>query len=354
MIIKNLYILLFSLLLFACVKDKPNPDVQTVPLNNNRKIVVLNEGSFNNYNAEVSIIDLENNSTTNNVFKNVNQQILGDVAQHISIINNQYYITINNSNKIVVLDTNFQLTSEINNILFPRYITQISKEKAYVSCMYFPYVFVLNLQTNSISDTIQTDFANTENILVVNNEVWICNWDTACNYIYIVDKFSNEIKEKISINGYAPHNILQDKNGMIWVLSGNKYKNKSSYLTQINPINKTILKKFVFSANDDPIKISFNNSKDELYYINVNYNGQSTNNGLYKIKIDDINLPNNPLISAPKNTYFWAIAIDPITSNILLSDPKGFTQNSTIYQYNEEGKLLQTFQTGIGSNQFLF
>jgi hypothetical protein len=147
---------------------------------------------------------------------------------------------------------------------------------------------------------------------------------------------------------------VQDHQGKIWVLSGNKYKGKSSYLTCIDPVTDEILRTFQFSADADPIRLSLNHSADTLYFINVNYNGQSAVNGLFRMSVNAHAMPSLPFIAAPFNTYFWAYAIHPTTHHLFLSDPKGFTQSSTIYEYNMDGEILHTYQSGIGSNQFLF
>lgn len=344
-----------SFFIVACVKDKPNPEIKPLPSLNANGLLVLNEGSYSNNNAELSYIDLATKEVSNALFKKVNNKSLGDVAQSLTIINGRYYIAVNNSHKIVILDTsNFTIIHTIEQIKFPRFITQINTDIAYVSSLYLPYVYVLQLSNNTIIDTIITDFPNTEQMIALQNDVWICNWDTACNYLYKVDKLTHQLKTKVNIGTYAPHDIVQDKNGMLWVLSGNKYKSKSSSLTCINPESHLIEKSFSFQTDEDPIRLNINASKDTLYYINVNYIGGANNNGLYRMPIDDNTLPPNPMVHAPLNTYFWAFNIDPVTSHFFLSDPKGFTQSSTIYEYTSDGSLLNTFQTGIGSNQLIF
>lgn len=354
--IKLFHSLIFVSLCFsACVKDKPNPDIKTIPKETNNGVLVLNEGSYANNNSEISYIDFETQQVSNSIFKTVNGKSLGDVAQSITLIEGKYYIAINNSHKIVIVDTsNFSLLYTIENIKFPRYITQVSEDIAYISSLYFPYVYVLSLSNHTVIDTLITDYPNTEQMLVWNQDVWICNWDTACNYLYKFDKSTHQQKEKVSLKGYAPHDIVLDKNGMLWVLSGNKYKNKMSYLTCINPANNSIEKYFAFDAEADPIRLSMNIGKDTLYFILVNYDAKAGNNGLYRMPIDAIALPASPLIHAVSNSYFWALAINPANSHIFISDPKGFTQSSTIYEYTNDGNLLHSFQTGVGSNQFIF
>lgn len=350
------FILILTIGLFSCVKDKPNPP-KTIDLKSlSNSILVLNEGTYGNNNAELSLIDFKNHEVANSIFKQQNKISLGDVAQSISLINGDYYITVNNSHKIVIIDTNqFKIKSIISNVQFPRYLYQISDDIAYLSSLYSPYIYVLQLSDNKIIDTIITDFPNTENLLSDDNFVWACNWDTACNYIYKIEKKSHKIIDRILLNhAFAPQYITQDKNGYLWVLSGNKYKNKTSYLSKISTKSNQVIHQFEFNSQDEPIKLCMNQTKDTLFFLQIDYFGKQNSNGLYQMSIDASHLPQNAWIPAPQNTYFWAIGIDPFSQHIYLSDPKGFTQSSTIYEYLPNGNLINTFQTGIGSNQFIF
>ncbi|HMN33523.1 MAG TPA: DUF5074 domain-containing protein [Chitinophagaceae bacterium] len=352
----KLHILILMSFLFACVKDKPHPYLsQNIDLNNHG-ILILNEGAYGNNNAEISYLDLKNNQIQNGIFKTQNKLPLGDVAQSITLINGQYFIGVNNSNKVVVIDTQqHKIIQTIQNIPYPRYIVQSSINTAFISSIYQSSIYVLDLNSYQIIDTIHTDFPNNENMLFDGQNIWACNWDTACNYIYKIDQNTFQITERISINqAKAPHSILQDKDGNLWVLSGDKYKNCNSFLTQYSIQNKQILRQIPFKKTAEPIKLTINDSKDSLYFIQVDYYATNQDNGIYRMRIDDNQIPDKAFIEAPTNTYFWGLGIHPISKNLFISDPKGFTQSSTIYEYSNKGELLNTFQAGIGSNMFLF
>jgi DNA-binding beta-propeller fold protein YncE len=350
-------LLLLSLFanLSACVKDRPNPDLHSLPSSKHRGIIISNEGSYGNNNGELSFLDIDSNAIFNQLYFTSNAKQLGDVVQSISRINNLYYVAVNNSNKIVVIDpTTYKEITTITSITSPRYITQVSANKAYVSCLYSPRIYVLDITSNKITSTIQVDFPNTERMICQNGLCYVTNWDTASNIIYQINTSNDRIEHRILINGRASHDIVSDKNGMLWILSGNKYKNKSSYLTQYNPLTKQIIQTFPFAAAHDPFRLTINQHKDTLYFINVDYNGTSSSNGLYRMSISNMTLPPSPFIQAPINSYFWALGIDSVTQHIYLSDPKGFTQQSTIYEYSSTGELMHQFTAGIGANSFLF
>jgi DNA-binding beta-propeller fold protein YncE len=349
------YFVLFILFacLTSCVKDKPNPDSKLFPSNTNNGIVILNEGAFGNNNAEISFLDLDKKEISNNLFRLANNKSLGDVAQSITYHDGKYYVVVNNSNKIVIIDAlAFNEISTISSIISPRYIQITKTNKAYVSSFLKTSIYVIDLNTNTIVNTIPIDFQGSEHLLLQDSILWITNWNVNSNLIYKLNTNTDVMMNKISLPGFASHSLAIDATKKLWVLSGNRYKNRNSFLTRINTVNSEIEKSFSFTNNEEPIRLLING--DCLYYINVNYDGLLTNNGIYKMKITDSNLPTTAYISAPLNSYFWSFGIDVNSDHIFVSDPKGFTQQSAILEYDEMGVLLNTYKAGLGANSFLF
>ena len=78
-----------------------------------------------------------NNSVIENYYANQNNnQILGSIAQSLSFFQSNFYVVINNSNKIVVCNNQFKKTSQISGLTSPRYFLPVSNQKAYVSDLY--------------------------------------------------------------------------------------------------------------------------------------------------------------------------------------------------------------------------
>lgn len=339
-------------LLIACVKDKPNPHVTTIPFDLFSELIILNEGSCGNNNSELSVISNQNKQLSQYRFKN--GKSLGDVAQDIAYVNGKYFITLNGSNKIEVCNPDFLSHMTINNVAYPRYLLPINAQTAYVSSLYNPFVYVLDLNNMKVKDTIRTSYDNTENMLVQETTAYITCWNTQCNYLYKVNTQTHQLYDSIDLQAYAPHQICEDKNGMLWVLCGNKDKGVISSLVQVNPSTKSITKKIDFVAAQDPFRMKVNTHGDSLYFIMINYNGQDEHNGLYKMGIFENSIPLRPFIQAPTLSYFWGFEIEPISKRIFITDPKGFTQSSTILTYSENGTLIGSFQAGIGSSKILF
>src|SRR5690606_41766838 len=101
----------------------------------------------------------------------------------------------------------------------------------------------------------------------------------------------------------------------------------------------------LFEALASPQFLNINSQKDKLYY--------ASNKAIWEIDINTNVLPTQALIHLQdKNIY--ALNVDPISDDIYLSDAVDFVQSSQLYRYNSEGKLLDSFEGGIITNQFLF
>lgn len=69
---------------------------------------VINEGNFGSGNASVSLFDPAKNEVVEDFYKTQNSAALGDVAQSMSRVNDNYYVVVNNSAKILVCDKDFK------------------------------------------------------------------------------------------------------------------------------------------------------------------------------------------------------------------------------------------------------
>lgn len=342
------------LLLSACVKDKPQPQNTEISNSSGRKIWVANEGSLGNGNASLSFILPDKDSIYNNIFEGKNNQSLGDVFESMLLVGNRLFMAINNSDKIQIIDKdNFTSLGTIS-VQKPRYMVVVDSHKMYVSSLFYADINIVDPTTLQVTGSIQTDYPNTEGLLVFNQKVYACNWDTACNYLYEINPENNQIVKRIFIAGYAPQQVLADKEGKLWVLAGNTEKGKPATLTRIDPVSGSILQSFHFPAAADVMKPCWNAGKDTLYFLEVNYNGGTSNNGVFRMDIHAQTLPANPLVQAKSLQYFWALGVDSTTGKIYVGDPKGFIQRGSVLVYDNNGNLLQTYAAELGPGFFLF
>jgi DNA-binding beta-propeller fold protein YncE len=231
---------------------------------------------------------------------------------------------------------------------------KVNDAKMYVSSLYYPEVNIVNPKTGQVTGKIDIDYPNSEGMASLNGKVYVCNWDTACNYIYEIDPATDQVSARINIAGRASQQVLIDKNKKLWVLAGNVYKQKIATLTQIDPATRTVLKSFTFPAGADIMKPCWNPTKDTLYFLGVNYNGGTDYNGVYRMDITATSLPVTLFIQAQPLQYYWALGLDSVTNQIYLGDPKGFIQKGNVSVYQTNGQKIRSFNTGLGPGYFSF
>jgi hypothetical protein len=341
------------LLVAACVKDKPNPTPAPPPADTVNNVYVVCEGSLGNGNSSLSMYSAASGIAYEDVYTSANNQSLGDVFQSMTVIGDKLFLCVNNSDKVVVLNKADHKQVGIISIPKPRYILPLSADKAYVSTLYSKKIYIINPQSMSVTGSFDMPYENTEAMLLKDDMAYFCPWDTACDKVYIINTKTDAIERSITVAGRAPQGAVQDKDGNIWVVSGNVYKKKQAALTCINA-NNEVAKSFAFPDKADPMKPVFNKAGDMLYFIEVNYNGGNEYNGIYRMGINDASLPAAPFVQANKYQYFWALDVHPVSGDIYIGDPKGFTQKGAVYIYSADGTKTKEFATGVGPGRFYF
>ncbi len=343
------------LFLQSCVKDRPSPDDFQFPNSSHTGIFIANEGAFGNNNSEISFLDLQNQVLYNTLYHQANQQSAGDVLQSMSFSGNQLLCVFNGSGKVKALHRfTLQLESESPALNSPRYLLEVQPAKAYVTSLYSSDLYILHLPDLHMQGKISLDRPASESMLLHQGKVYVCQWDTSSSVLYRIDPSTDQITDRINVKAKAPHDIVVDAQGHLWVLSGNKYKNTASVLTCLNPANDSVLYQYHFSPDDDIIRLQRNVQGDSLFFIKADFTGTSNTGGLYSMAVNDPLHVCSLLVKAPLASYFWNYFIHPETHHIYISDPKGFTQNSTLYEYDGAGKSLRQFEAGVGAGYFLY
>ncbi len=343
-------ILALTLLLSACGKDEVPP---APVLSGAGRVLIACEGMLGNGNSALTVYEPDSNRATEDIYMAANGIPLGDVLQSVTRIGDRYFLCINNSDKILVVGrSDFKLQGSLA-VPKPRYIVRVSDDKAYVSTLFSNKVYIINPANLTVTGSLTLPHQNPEGMLQVGNRVFVCPWDTASNHIYALDIADDRVGPGIRVAGRAPQEVLEDKEGMLWVLSGNKSKGVESTLTRLNPASGAILKTYYFGAAD-PVRPVFNKAKDTIYFIEVAYSGGTANNGIYRMGIHEASLPAQAFIPARGFQYFWGIGIHPVSGNVYVADPVGFTQRGKVYVHRPNGSLVTSFATGAGPGHFLF
>ncbi len=351
---KNYKALIVLLLcLAACVKDKPPAVTNTVP-GATGNVYIVCEGQYQAGNAALYAYNQGKDSVYGDIYEAVNKQPLGDIFQSMQHIGDKLFLVVNNSDKVVVLNAGNWVLAATLNIPQPRYILPINPTKAYVSSLYHNKVYIINPQAMQVTDSVIMPGLSADGLFPYFNTVFTGSWDLSSgNKIYGINTLTDKVSDSVKVAGYAPQELMLDKDQMLWVLAGDEPKIPAT-LTRLDPTSGNILQSYSFPSAANVMKPVFNNTKDTLYFIEANYSGGTANNGIYRIGIYEDNLPVAPFIKPAANQYFYALGIEPTSGYIYVGDPKGTPQKGSVYIYNQNGSQLKSFNVGDWPGHFYF
>lgn len=328
----------------ACVKDKPREPIKTIAnISSQNKVLVVNEGNFGWGNASISLIDTESGVVVEDYYKQQNNNTaIGDVCQSIVKFQSHYYISVNNSNKIIEVNTSdFKKTAVISGFQSPRYILPITHSKAYVSDLYANSIQVIDLNTKSISKQIPC-YGWTEQMVMLYGKVFVSNIKT--NYCYVIDASTDVITDSIFV-GEGANSLGFDKYDKLWVMvGGNNTNGALARLVKINPTNLQIESSFAFNTADSPNNLCFNKTLDTLYFLNK---------GIWQMPVISNQLPSSAWVNQGTKVYY-GLAVNPKDYRIYVSDAIDYVQKSKIEVYTVHGNMIKSFNAGIISSRFLF
>jgi len=329
--------------------DKYNSSAPMFITEEDDKVVyILNEGNFMYGNSSLSIYDKEKLKCENNVFYRNNKVPLGDVAHSMAFFNDKIFIVINNSGKIIVVDSrNYIQKAVIEGLQSPRYIHFINNNKAYVSDLYARAISIVNPNTFKVTGKIDLSVGNSkfkqhssEQIIEYNNRIFVNCWSFD-NKILVINGETDKIIDSIEVVK-QPSSMIIDCDGILWVLSdggieSSSYGSEKPAITKISTSNLQILKTIRFSDSDSPKELKTNSTKDSIYFINKD---------IFKMSVKSDSLPEKAFITAGKRN-FYSLYIEKTSDELYVGDAIDYVQEALIYRYSSNGKQLDSFKAGV-------
>ncbi|MDX1363288.1 MAG: YncE family protein [Arenibacter latericius] len=321
---------------------------------------LLNEGNMNMNKASLDYYEYESGKYRRNVYGQANPDAtlgLGDVGNDLGIYGSKLYAVINNSNKVEVMDVETSKRLKVIDVKNARYIT-FSNGKAYVSAYDgdvqlgedSPNGFVAEIDTTSldIKRTVKVG-RQPEEMAVVNNKLYVANSGgySAPNYesiVSVIDLSSfTKIKDiDVAIN---LHRLKADDYGDLYVSSRGDYFDIPSKL-------------FVIDTKTDMVKTSFDLPtsnltivRDTAYIIGSEFSYETFD---WNINYSMINIKNETLLEGsflPESVSEaiqtpYALAVDPLSQFIYISDAGDYVSPGTLYCIEKNGEVKFTVTTG--------
>ncbi len=325
---KRINLLVLALIVFGLASCKKDPVVKGEFEDG---IFVVNEGNFGQGNASLSFIPAGNNHAEINIFKNANNQALGDQAQSIALSGDNAYIVVTGSNKVEVADR-YSMKKQAtigNGLQTPRYFEPINATTALVSCWgdtsdsTDDYLAIVNMNSNTVTGTIPVDLGP-EKMLKSDDYLFVAHkgaWGTN-NKVTVYDLVLNHIKQTITV-GDRPNSMVVSGN-FLWVLcSGEPSWTGAETAGQLYKIdmnnNFAVSQTFDFATTEHPNFLSIDGNN--LFYF--------LNGKIYKMDTSANALPTSEFI-----TYQGVYNMEANAGKLYISDAKNYTSEGEVVVFD--------------------
>lgn len=338
---KIIFMALTALLFTACNSDDDNEQSEFVPAAFAKGIFVANEGPFNNGSGTITYISEDYSTVAQNIYRNVNGTELGNIVQSMGFNDDNAYIVVSNSQKIVIANRyTFQSVDSITTGLEnPRYFVSVAGNKSYVSNWGDPndntddYLAVVDLRDNTISATIPVGFGP-ERMVAANNKVYVAHQGGygQNNILSVIS--GNSVESTITV-GDVPNSMVVSGNALYVLCGGNPSytgTETAGSLVKIDMVTGQVSETFSFGTTQHPSSLTMDGTN--LFY---NLDGK-----VYKVNTASISLPGADIITG---NFYTLQAKD---GKLYAADAKNFASQGSLIIYDlATNQQIQDFQTGI-------
>lgn len=339
---KKLLFLSFATMLFiSCSSDDDNTPSDYIPADYEKGIFITNEGPFNNGSGSITYISDDYSTVAQDVYKNVNGTNLGNVVQSMGFGDDNAYIVVNNSDKIMVVNRyTFKSVDSIKtDIAGPRHFIEAAGSKAYVTNWGDPndnsddYVAVLDLRTNVVTATIPVDFGP-EKMVSHNNKIYVAH-QGAYGQNNLVSVISGNSLEGTITVGDVPNSMVVSGNDLYVLCGGSpNYTGNETpgSLVKIDLLSGTVTETSDFGTTEHPTSLTADGNN--LFY--------SLNGKVYKVNTSSIALPGTDII----NGLFYTLRAKD--GKLYATDAGDFASKGSLKIFDlSSNQEVQDFQTGI-------
>lgn len=338
---KLLMLSLATMLFVSCSKDDDTNPIQNVPADYEKGILITNEGPFGNGSGTITFISEDYSTVEQNVYKNVNGKDLGNIVQSMGFQDDNAYIVVNNTNKIVIANRySFQSVDSITvGINGPRYFIGADSNKGYVTNWGDPndnsddFVSVVDLTTNVVSATIPVSFGP-ERMVSHNNKIYVAHQGGygQNNLISVIS--GNSVESTITV-GDVPNSMVVSGDVLYVLCAGNPSyagTETAGSLVKINLSTGTVVQTYTFATEEHPTSLAADGNN--LYY--------SLDGKVYKLNSSSTALPGTGIVDG----FFYAL--EAKNGKLYATDAGDYTSRGSLKIYDlSTNQEIQEFQTGI-------
>jgi hypothetical protein len=262
---KILLVTLTVVIFSNCSKETAVPDKPTSP--DGKIVYILNEGNFQSGNASISHLNITDDSEiTLDYFNAVNGFKLGDILQSMGENDDNYYIVVNNSAKIEVVDkVSFKYVMTITDMGSPRYFLAINDTLAYVTDLFAGAIHQINPSNGSKYNDIEVD-GWSEQMQQIGDEVFVTLFGASA--VGVVNVLTQSLVDNIALD-LPPVKIFKDKFNKLWVMSSDF--NGTTKLYKIDAESKSIENTWEFAPASTLFNLTIDPDGSYIYYASELY-----------------------------------------------------------------------------------
>ncbi|MHB8207544.1 DUF5074 domain-containing protein [Mucilaginibacter sp.] len=333
----------------SCHKDKI-VNTQTAPTAERAGIYILDQGDLGQANSALTYYDYTTKVLTPDIFSSVNGRGLGNTANDVKIYGSKMYIAVDESGTVEIVDS--KSAKSIKKVLFlnpdntskePRDIA-FYNGNAYVS-LYNGTVAVMDTITYTVSKYI-TVGNDPEQLAVANGKLYVANggglnYPAVDSTVSVINLSTSTVTKTIAV-GPDPYAVSVDSYGNVYVTAYGVYGTSNASLTIIN-------------SSTDAVTSRNNNYTGGAFAINGNNAFYIDGDGTIKIfNVKTFTSTTTNFIS--DGTTFvapYAIATDPLSGEVFVTDAENYSSNGLIYAFDKTGKKEYSLTTGINPGSII-
>lgn len=324
------------------------------------RAIIVSEGQFTYGTGSLTTIS-QKEKITQDVFRILNSRPLGDVPQSLKQIGNYYYIPVNNSRKIEVINSKTFKSVEtmvLDTNVIPMYIEHLGGDSIIVSDQSssaiagspaFSSLLIVDINHNQprkiIKKSIKVNFP-TFQMKVVEKKLFVAGSSFS---VFDLDDINENSRRdvlrvdgsKISVSDFAK--ICIDKNGLIWVLTANS-------VVCVNPETETAVHEVAIEGINTMWGSLDIDPKGENIYLN-------SKNKVYSVNVDNPITPTIPVITHDNNDEQWTtytLGVSKENTIFMVRVQLGFSTRGRVFEYRTDGKIAQKHMDDKGIEQPYF
>lgn len=347
-------LIIFSTTVFSCTKVGE----KDLFLDDIRAIIV-SEGQYTNGTGSLTTLT-NSREVSQDIFRNVNNRPLGDVPQSLTKIGGYYYIPVNNSEKVEVIDSRTFKSIETMNLKMrcvPMYAVHLGGDSIIVSDQTgsaipgssdISSLMVVDINHGAdreiVRRAIRMPFP-TFQMKLIGNKLFVGGaefsvFDLDNLTIGGIRSVKNSNNSTFSICDFSK--IVTDKNGNLWIVSPGS-------LSCIDVESEKTIKEISLPVRNTRSTIDIC-PKGETIYVNIREK-------VYSIDVDNPIAPKEPFINHDNNDRSWTtycMSISKENTIFIIRVLYGSITRGRIFEYSRDGELLNSYFDSSGREQPYF